>query len=222
MMSLNVNTAVTSGWSVSSRPERRSAAVGRLVRGDHQTGLDPVGRGGRGEPLVPDARLGPGVVVEHADPGVSLRDQVGDRGMDPRRAVDLDRAEPRALFPADEHHRHAARELLQFALGTAEVADDGVHLGADHLERAQFLLRPVAGVVHDDLPAPGPGRLQRGGGDLGEERVEQIGDHQPDGHRVLPDQTPGEPARPVTERASGVEHPLFGDAVDLVLVVQRP
>jgi hypothetical protein len=147
---------------------------------------------------------------------------VRDRGVDALLAVDADRAEPRALLPADEHHRHAAGELLEFALGTAEVADDRVHLGTDHLERAEFLLRPVPGVVHDDLPATGPGRLQRGGGDLGEERVEQIGDHQPDGHGVLADQTPGEPARPVAERASGVEHALFGDAVDLVLVVERP
>jgi hypothetical protein len=151
------------------------------------------------------------LVVEHADPAPAEGDEVCDGGVDPGLAVHRDRTEARArALASDVDHGDAARVPGNDVGGRAQVPDDRVDLRADHLERAELLLAVARGVVDHHVPAAPPGLLQRGRGDLGEERVHEVRDDQPDGRRVLPDQRNGLVRDPRRTGDVADRHPLAG------------
>ncbi|CAM5621229.1 hypothetical protein SVIOM74S_01410 [Streptomyces violarus] len=169
------------------------------------------------------AGAGPVHAVQHADPAVPRAEQVVQALLDSGGGVDAHGGETGLLRAAlQKHQRHAAEVPGEDVVRVLEVAHDGVRLVGEHVERLPLPGLVDPGVPHDHLPAALLGRLQHPGGDLGEERVAQVGDDQARRHGALLDESAREPAGPVVQEPGRLQDPLLGGRVDLTLVVDRP
>ena len=217
MMSVAVTTAV-GGVGQRHQPAEGVGAGTRIRRG-----RDDVLRRGRhpqhGEPV--DERraalldVAVQALADEPEPPVSELGQMVDRHADPGPVVDVHRVHTVEGLAGPQRDDRDLRggEVVEQTRLVAHVAEQDDRVAVACLQHGVELDRLVGlavGAAQHDVVAALAGPHRDGLHGVGEERIGDLPDDDPEQHRLGPAESAGQRVRPVPQPVGGLEHPLPG------------